>query len=874
MRSDAAVREGFVARQIEPAMASFLGSQAPQRVGPYRIVGELGKGGMGTVYLAERDDEEYHTKVAIKLVRRGMDTDLILHRFYRERQTLARLQHPNIARLLDGGTTEHGDPYIVMEYVEGERITEYCERRQLGTRERLELFLEVCKAVDYAHRNFVVHRDLKPGNILVDKSGTVKLLDFGICKLLHTEEAPGAMTKEMSPPPLTPDYASPEQILAEPITVASDVYSAAAVLYELLTGKTPHRIEDYSLRGIERGICETEIVRPGQLSAQLAGDLDNILMHALEKDPGRRYASIDQFAEDIRRHLSHEPVRARANTVTYRVGKFVRRRSGLVAAAAAVLVTMAGGAAMSWRSARIANENLGLVRKLSNTFVFDVYDAVHDLPGSTRARELIVKTGLEYLDNLSRNASGNIELQKELAAAYFRIGDVQGGVMRSNLGDTRAALASYQKAKRLWDAVLARNESDLRAGIERVRLHRKIGSVREYTKAGAEAIASYREAQRLADDLARRFPDEDRIPVILTSTQIAEAMVVRRDGDYKRAHDLYQSAVKTLEPLAAKYPEDPEILGNLATALSGIAMSYARIGRLPEGLAAHRRSLASREKLAASEPSSATHQRNLMFSYSYIGDILGNPNLPNLGDRKGAVDAYRKMEEVARRLHEADPADQRARSDYAIALTRVSAVLPEADTAERIRVLRKSIQLQEEVARVNPDNALNRSDIVYNYNFLGDALDDSGNKTAAIAAYTKGISIVEPMLGEAAGSLVSATAFLYRKLGVLHGQRGERRRALECAKRSFEIASPDGDFGKKRTADVQNFLTPRAYSALGLTYAALAQSASGGVPDSVEARRWLTKSLALYRELAKLPSYSNTHRREVNIIEKALEKVR
>jgi serine/threonine protein kinase len=377
--------EGFVAGQVAPAVAKLMEGGgllgAPVRVGPYRLVSELGRGGMGTVYLAERDDAQYQTQVAIKLVRRGMDTDLILHRFYRERQTLARLQHPHIARLLDGGMTEERLPYIVMEYVKGSRITEYCRERGLGVRARLELFLDVCDAVAYAHRQFVVHRDLKPGNILVDETGAVKLLDFGICKLLHAEAGGGEVTVEAGPAPLTPEYASPEQILGKPTNIASDVYSLGAVLYELLTGEKPHKIVDYSLRGIEKGICEAEIVRPGALARHLAGDLDTILMHALEKDPGRRYASIEQFAEDVRRHLTDQPVRARPDTVRYRVGKFLKRRKGLTAAAAAVLLTLLAGVAVSMQAARRANESLGLVRQLSNTFVFDVYDAVQELPG-------------------------------------------------------------------------------------------------------------------------------------------------------------------------------------------------------------------------------------------------------------------------------------------------------------------------------------------------------------------------------------------------------------------------------------------------------------------------------------------------------------
>lgn len=291
-----------------------------------------------------------------------MNTGIILNRFYRERQTLARLQHPNIARLLDGGTTAEGEPYIVMEFIQGEKITDYCREHELSTGRRLEVFLDVCKAVEYAHRHFVVHRDLKPGNILVDRSGAVKLLDFGICKLLQAQVA-GDETAEFGPTPLTPDSSSPEQIRGEATTIVSDVYSLAAVLYELLTGVKPHKIAEYTLRGIERGICEGEIPKPSSvcesraLSRQLQGDLDNILLLALQKVPRRRYESIELFAADIRRHLAHQPVKARPDTLAYRTGMFVRRRHGLVVSGAVVLLTLVAGVLVSMRSARIPNEN-------------------------------------------------------------------------------------------------------------------------------------------------------------------------------------------------------------------------------------------------------------------------------------------------------------------------------------------------------------------------------------------------------------------------------------------------------------------------------------------------------------------------------------
>jgi len=308
------------------------GLSTGSRVGPYRLERLLGIGGMGAVWLAERADEQYQKQVAIKLVKAGMDTADVLDRFRAERQMLARLEHPHIARLLDGGTTDRGRPYLVMEYVEGTRIDAYCESNRLPIAGRLDLFAKVCGAVEYAHRNLVVHRDLKPSNILVTADGEPRLLDFGIAKALdpgaNDPGGSGAMA-----PGLTPRYASPEQVRGEPITTASDVYSLGVILYELLTGRGPAR------------------ERPGR---RLGGDLDAILLKALRKEPESRYSSPEQLRQDLERHERGQPVLARPSTWRYRAGKFVRRHAVEVIVATALLVSLVGGIVAVARQARIA----------------------------------------------------------------------------------------------------------------------------------------------------------------------------------------------------------------------------------------------------------------------------------------------------------------------------------------------------------------------------------------------------------------------------------------------------------------------------------------------------------------------------------------
>src|SRR5215831_10625657 len=355
---------------------------------------------MGTVYLAERDDEHFEKQVAIKVVTHGMNTEQLLRRFRRERQILARLDHPFIARLLDGGSTEDGRPFLVMEYVQGTAITSYCDEHHLGTRRRIELFLKVCAAVQSAHQNLVVHRDLKPGNILVDLQGSPKLLDFGIAKLLGPEET-GDVTMALGMQMFTPQYASPEQVLGEAITTAADIYVLGVILYELLTGVRPYEIRNLTPNEIFRAVCEEEPERPStawrkraELRTLRAGPVlkadepDNIILMAMRKEPAQRYGSVAEFAADLQRYLDGRPVKARDATLTYRARKFLRRHGAMVTAAALVVITLAAGAVVSTLEARRAKRRFDEVRRIAHAVLYDIHDAIRDLPGSLRAREL------------------------------------------------------------------------------------------------------------------------------------------------------------------------------------------------------------------------------------------------------------------------------------------------------------------------------------------------------------------------------------------------------------------------------------------------------------------------------------------------------
>jgi hypothetical protein len=382
---------GFVQHRIKNALASFCAINPapalPVRVGPYRLLRELGRGGMGAVFLAERDDDQYHSQVAVKLVRTGMDTEFILARFRRERQTLARLQHPNIARLLDGGTTEKGLPYIVMEYIEGLSITHHAVQHKLDIPERLRLFGNICSAVEYAHGLFVIHRDLKPGNILVGSDGIPKLLDFGVCKLLHDEPLSAADTAANLH---TPDYASPEQVNGRAITRLSDIYSLGVVLYELLTGTLPQRRSSCRPSGVEAAEVPFQVpsavVEHRATARQVSGDLDNIVMHALEGEPERRYKSAAQLADDLHRYLANEPVLARPQTRGYRALKFVRRNRMKVMVTTIVVLALAAALIALWRQARIANARLrDIYQAMAGEQAGDSLTAAQDLQAAKQA---------------------------------------------------------------------------------------------------------------------------------------------------------------------------------------------------------------------------------------------------------------------------------------------------------------------------------------------------------------------------------------------------------------------------------------------------------------------------------------------------------
>ncbi|WKB55863.1 serine/threonine-protein kinase [Eleftheria terrae] len=434
-----------------------------RRLGPYRIVAPLGQGGMGQVYRAERVDGQYEQAVAVKVMRPDLPPQALLERFRAERQILAGLDHPNLAKLLDGGVSDDGLPYFVMELVEGEPLLAYCERLELDIEARLRLFRTICKVVHHAHQRGVVHRDLKPDNLLVTGAGQVKLVDFGIAKQLATAPGPAAPRTATVLRALTPEYASPEQLRGEPVTPASDVYSLGVVLYRLLVSASPYGSATRDPYALSQAICESEPVPPSralpatgpqarQRRRRLSGDLDAVVLMALRKQPAHRYASAEALADDLFRHLEGLPVQARRGAWSYRAGRFALRHRAMLGAAVLANLALAAGAVVASYAAyearqqqQRAERHFASVRQLARALVREVHPAIAPLPGSGPARRLIVEQALNYLGQLQAEASDDPTLQLELAAGYRRVGDLQAAEPPASLPELQAALASYRR---------------------------------------------------------------------------------------------------------------------------------------------------------------------------------------------------------------------------------------------------------------------------------------------------------------------------------------------------------------------------------------------------------------------------------------------
>jgi eukaryotic-like serine/threonine-protein kinase len=802
--------EGAVQGVVQSVTSDQLTSEVGRRIGPYLLIRQIGRGGMGAVYLAERADEQYKKLVAIKLVKLGMNTDEVLRRFRHERQILANLNHPNIARLLDGGTTEDGLPYFVMEYIDGQPIDQYCDTHRLSIIERLKLFRTVCSALQYAHQNLVVHRDLKPSNILVTSEGVPKLLDFGIAKILHSELS--AQTQTETTPglrPMTPDYASPEQVRGEPITTASDVYSLGILLFELLTGRRPYQFKSYLPQEIERIISVVEPEKPSTainraevtgpdssmlraesvsrtrdstpegLRRRLAGDLDNIVLMAIRKEPHRRYASVEQFSEDIRRHLEGLPVIARKDTFGYRAGKFVKRHGVGVAMSAVFLVLVIGFAVtMAVQSAQIARER-------------DRAIAAEQLATQQRAeaeRERDRAVSAEQLAELARDAEQSQRQRAEIN--LIRAGEAE------RRARAEAKRANTEAARARTEAETAKRVSEFLVGMfEDVDPRRSRGNTitaREILDKGAakitkelkdqpkvqatlmdtmgrvyESLGLYDSAGPLLEEalkLRRQTLGEEQVEVAQSLNNLAE--VLHKKSNYEAAEPLYRQALALQRKLLGQQHPD------VAESLDNLAMVLVSRGNYKESEPLFHESLAMRRKLLGQEHAEVAESLN------NLADLLRRK-----GDLAGAESLHREALVMRRKLYGND------HPEVAISLDNLGGLLGVKGDYEAAEPL-----MREALAIFRKLHGNDHPDVAINLNNLAGLLSAKGDYAASEPLYREALAISRKNLGEEHPGVASAMdnlAYLLHRKGDYEGAEPLYRRALEIRRKKLPKGHPD-----------------------------------------------------------------------------------
>ena len=682
-----ASRTGWIDR---PAADAILGAPAApgMQLGTYRIVKELGRGGMGVVFEATRADGSFEKRVAIKILRQDHVDDHFLRRFEHERRILAQLDHPHIASIIDAGTTPAGEPHFVMEFVDGIPITEYCRVHNLSIRQRLELFLQICDAVEHAHRHLTVHRDLKPSNILVSEAGAVKLLDFGISKLLESDSAGGGETVAM----LTPEYSSPEQIRKEPVTTSTDIFALGILLYAILVGEHPFRKSGQLPHEVMRAIVEDD-PPPSRLNSEL----DAIVHTALHKQPAWRYPSVGQLAEDIGRYLRGFPVLAKGNGAAYRLGKFARRQWLPVTAAALLIAVLFAGIFATRRQAQAAEEararadqqksiaeqnqstanqqrrlaeartleaeserakeqeRYRQVRSLSASLLFDLYDGVRDLAGSSTARRLIVAKAQRQLELLSAGSEQDPELQRDLAAAYERMGELRVDPAQPAKADAAAALDAYQRGVALRRKIAAQAASQAGDRRELALSLSKLGDGEVLAGNMDKALAAYQEAWTIAksqgDPRTLGTVDDRRCIAFLTA------------GNNAKASESCQEGIAVLEPLAKSAPQDAEVQRLIATTEASYGNAL-RLSRKPEDAAQQARlAIESFDRLEALAPSNAEYRRLASAAQTILA-----LSLAATGDNAGSQEAFRKSVQSMEIAVEIDPADLRAPLRLAVTL--------------------------------------------------------------------------------------------------------------------------------------------------------------------------------------------------------------
>ncbi len=771
----------------ESFFSSIVGSPAAasigvgERFGPFITREQIGAGGMGAVFRAERIDGENSQTVAIKILDRVFGQHNAVVRFARERQILARLDHPSIARLLDGGTRADGVAYLVMELVDGMPIDRFCEEHSLSIEDKLSLFLPLCQAVDYAHQQLIVHRDLKPSNVLVTKAGIPKLLDFGIAKAL---DAPAAGTMTIA---LTPEFGSPEQIRGEGATTRTDVYGLGAILYFLLTQRPPHEFKNLSPEELRRAICDDSPRTPSSLRPDLKGDLENVLLKALHADPARRYASARELAEDLERYLAHRPVVATPDSVSYRVSRFVRRHRIACAAGSLGFLAIAAGVAGSLYEAHRAQQRFAQVRELANHFVFDFEAAIRDTPGTLAARRMVAATARQYLASLSAEAGSDAGLNRELAESYYRLSRVEfrAGESKDSIGHLRAALAILKRLKDdccgppewhanyiSWTAVLARAQ--------------------EESQSREEALHLSTDALENARQWAKTAPIDAVLGKAMIDALSTAGNILADSGKAAQAREDLAEAVRYCDGLPPATRDD-ELGFACARAHQWLAGSLAALGEDRQALDALQQSEQILGGLLARQPANITWrgQRAQIAASTATAYRKLSQQDPSLKP---------KVEEATREAYSIavanlrDNPDDRAALDAALVMTTRLAnhLFRENRKQESIPLFLQASEIADRLVASDPWNRRNLYLRMNNRLLLGAMYGETNDWQTGLKYSLEAERLVNETLGMSPGDLTSQDskvtilmnlAIAYRHLGKLGDAREQCRQALQLASR-------------------------------------------------------------------------------------------
>jgi len=678
-------------------------SEIGLQLGPYHLVRELDSGGMGVVYLAVRSDDHYFQVVAIKMIRKGHDSPELVHKFRLERQILATLNHPYIGTILDGGETQDGRPFIVMEYVEGQPITLASKSRGLSIRQRIELFRSVCSAVHYAHQKLIIHRDIKPSNVMVTPEGIVKLIDFGISKppapdlVLNDSSSTATSLRRM-----TPDYASPEQIQGKQLTTATDIYSLGVLLFEVLTGSRPYTLSNnLSAVAADRVVSEQSGKKPssapGMPSAarkELSGDLDRIVLKAMDHDPSQRYLSAQHLDEDLLRYLTGKPISARKATPVYVLNKFVQRHRVAVLTACTIAIALSCLVLLYLRQTRAVDRRVKVVRTLADSAISDMTDKLQHSSASTETQAALFRSALRYLGELRKTTGNDPRLLLELSKAYVRVGDLEGSPLVANLGNSWTAVTSYREASRTALEAHARMPGDesTQAVIE---TYQRLGGIESFLGNLRDANENYQQALAWARKFRQQKPDDPLRKRLLATSYAGIGDVSLSGLNPDKALENYSAAFQV-------FGTSPSGVEDLDRMLIGFYLGEGRalneLGKQSEALENDRKAVALAEALVQRSPASPRARRALFLAYEELILPLAGRDALNISDSSQAQIYARKALSIAQMLVGVDSKNAQAQFDLALAYTSMGDAFRQSNPDTASIWYRKSIALTKRLS--------------------------------------------------------------------------------------------------------------------------------------------------------------------------------